>query len=38
MDIFYFYNGCKNIHSFINKEEDELTVADSLIFRDPLID
>ena len=25
MDIFYFYNGCKNIHSFINKEEDELT-------------
>ena len=37
MDIFYFYNGCKNMYSFINKEEDELTIADTLIFKDPLV-
>ena len=37
MDIFYFYNGCKNMYSFINKNEDELTIADTLIFKDPLV-
>ena len=37
MDLYYLYNGCNNIYSFLNKEVNELTIEDKLIFKDPFV-